>query len=169
MEEPLVIVLELVVVMVNQEDQVVELEHGVEIMPQVEQEIFLLLVHQALLFKELMGLQVIQQAHQIMDLAEVVEHELPVVQEPQQPVEMVEQEKQIQFQEAQLLMQVVVEDLVIMAELAEVRDLEVVEQEQSEPQQDQVLEVMEVQILVVVQGEVIITHLVQQEAQESLF
>ena len=169
MEEPLVIVLELVVVMVNQEDQVVELEHGVEIMPQVELEIFLLLVHQALLFKEIMGLQVIQQVHQIMDLAEVVEHVLPVVPEPQQRVEMVEQEKLIQFQEALLLMVVVAEDLVIMAELAEVLELEVVEQELLELQEDQVLALMEVQIQEGVQVEVIITHLVQQEDQELLF
>ena len=85
-----------------------------------------------------MVLQVIQQVHQIMDLAEVVEHVLLVVQELQQPVEMVEQEKQIQFQEALLLMLVVAEDLVIMAELAEVLGPVVVEQKQSEPHQDQV-------------------------------
>ena len=127
--EPLVIVLELVVVMVNQEDQVVEPEHGVDKMLQVEQEILLPLVHQELLFKEIMVLQVIQQVHQVMDLPEVVEHVLLVVQEPHQTVEMVVQEKQIQFQEAQSLMQVVVEDLLILVEVVEVEALGVVELE----------------------------------------
>jgi hypothetical protein len=54
---------------------------------------------------------------------------LLVVQEPHQTVEMVVQEKQIQFQEAQSLMQVVVEDLLILVEVVEVEALGVVELE----------------------------------------
>jgi hypothetical protein len=69
------------------EDQEVELEHGVEMMFQVEQEMFLLQV----LLKEQMEHLVIQQVHQIMDLQEAVDQLVLVVQELQQLVEMEEQ------------------------------------------------------------------------------
>tara|TARA_R100001132_G_C3262117_1_gene85959 strand:- start:117 stop:332 length:216 start_codon:yes stop_codon:yes gene_type:complete len=70
------------------------LDQGVDNPLQVEQEIFLLLVHQALLFKEPVDLLLIQ-VHQIMDLLEVVEHVRQVLLEVQQQVELVEQAKLI--------------------------------------------------------------------------